>query len=761
MKQFLSTLLLALASFLMPTVMMATDYYVVGNWNEPETLYKLIISGKSAKVSIPAAVFGKNKPATFHVLAIESGTNRWNIKPAAVTAVTLGTAYDCSSYYNTHATHFTLADVKSTGSYTVTLDFSASNNINNSKLTLTYAEGGGGTPTTPADSKAYYLVGKWNNWALKSTTYKLQPVFEKENVYSIYINAPLNVYGDYAVNFVINPGGNTDWEKCLRPTQGSGDFVVDNQDFTDQPVYWGGNKSWLLKENKSPRGNTQNGGSYLFTLDMSDPSHPKWSIKNTPDVRVLYILSSENGWQFSGDYLVDTNIEPNNYNNNFTGLATLKSGMEYKLSAGFKWFGSTTENVAYNALPTTTTQKVEAGGAANVPYNGTTGTYSLEANVLGLNEQGQVVYEGAPRKEVIIRSAKSQQATHVYFKGGSITDYTEMTYDAARKIWYTSGIALDNNAPADFQEKFYNGNGTDITNSSTANDPLGKSTYKAIYVSTYESGTGSPVYKLLQTQKTSCVDGHFIRTYSDYYPRIIPEGLKAYYAESYDAASKTVSLKSIADGVIPAGTGVLLMYDGATEGINFDAINNADGVTTAANLSLEKSEQAGTAPANNYLMHEETDITLGPVTRDGSGTVTHRNYFFAYLKPAGSETKKLGFYRTKQSDGTGRLIRKAYLALPASVQPDASLDGLGYNTAAKVHLSAVASTTMTAAQGVKLLFDGEDLLGGFGGTTGLSTLNAENTSAPSDSGFYNLQGIRISRPAKGIYIHNGKKYVIK
>ena len=68
---------------------------------------------------------------------------------------------------------------------------------------------------------------------------------------------------------------------------------------------------------------------------------------------------------------------------------------------------------------------------------------------------------------------------------------------------------------------------------------------------------------------------------------------------------------------------------------------------------------------------------------------------------------------------------------------------------------------MTAAQGVKLLFDGEDLLGWFGGTTGLSTPNAENTSAPSDSGFYNLQGIRISRPTKGIYIHNGKKYVIK
>ena len=87
MKQFLSTLLLALASFLMPTVMMATDYYVVGNWNEPETLYKLIISGKSAKVSIPAAVFGKNKPATFHVLAIESGTNRWNIKAQPINSV--------------------------------------------------------------------------------------------------------------------------------------------------------------------------------------------------------------------------------------------------------------------------------------------------------------------------------------------------------------------------------------------------------------------------------------------------------------------------------------------------------------------------------------------------------------------------------------------------------------------------------------------------------------------------------------------------
>ena len=34
-------------------------------------------------------------------------------------------------------------------------------------------------------------------------------------------------------------------------------------------------------------------------------------------------------------------------------------------------------------------------------------------------------------------------------------------------------------------------------------------------------------------------------------------------------------------------------------------------------------------------------------------------------------------------------------------------------------------------------------------------------STVSDNSYYNLQGIKVAAPVKGIYIHNGKKVIIK
>ena len=44
-----------------------------------------------------------------------------------------------------------------------------------------------------------------------------------------------------------------------------------------------------------------------------------------------------------------------------------------------------------------------------------------------------------------------------------------------------------------------------------------------------------------------------------------------------------------------------------------------------------------------------------------------------------------------------------------------------------------------------------------GTTTAISTIDAPNADAP----FYDLQGRRVSRPRNGIYIHDGRKVVIK
>lgn len=43
--------------------------------------------------------------------------------------------------------------------------------------------------------------------------------------------------------------------------------------------------------------------------------------------------------------------------------------------------------------------------------------------------------------------------------------------------------------------------------------------------------------------------------------------------------------------------------------------------------------------------------------------------------------------------------------------------------------------------------------------TGIKTLH-DNT-VPTDGYYYNLQGIRVLKPTRGIYIHNGKKILVK
>ena len=43
------------------------------------------------------------------------------------------------------------------------------------------------------------------------------------------------------------------------------------------------------------------------------------------------------------------------------------------------------------------------------------------------------------------------------------------------------------------------------------------------------------------------------------------------------------------------------------------------------------------------------------------------------------------------------------------------------------------------------------------GTTGINV----QSSIQSDNAYYTLQGQRVAKPGKGLYIHNGKKVVIK
>ncbi|MBQ9178967.1 MAG: hypothetical protein IJ140_08315 [Prevotella sp.] len=48
-----------------------------------------------------------------------------------------------------------------------------------------------------------------------------------------------------------------------------------------------------------------------------------------------------------------------------------------------------------------------------------------------------------------------------------------------------------------------------------------------------------------------------------------------------------------------------------------------------------------------------------------------------------------------------------------------------------------------------------------GMTDGIEQMSTESHVNTGDDAWYNMQGQRVEKPVKGIYIHNGKKTVIK
>lgn len=64
------------------------------------------------------------------------------------------------------------------------------------------------------------------------------------------------------------------------------------------------------------------------------------------------------------------------------------------------------------------------------------------------------------------------------------------------------------------------------------------------------------------------------------------------------------------------------------------------------------------------------------------------------------------------------------------------------------------NSSTSPAKGFSIVYDEEDVPAGIDGIT---DFGKDNDNAP----YYNLNGVQISKPTKGVYIHNGKKVIIK
>lgn len=310
--------------------------------------------------------------------------------------------------------------------------------------------------------------------------------------------------------------------------------------------------------------------------------------------------------------------------------------------------------------------------------------------------------------------------------------------------------------------------------------------YKVVYSYTI---TGSASNDVILTY----CNGQFIRTYSNNKAmNPVDDNVKIYEVYRYDKpaeetepgkvdniyAKGTVHLRRL--NYIPANVGVVLI------GVAPAGIYNEN--DQLAFSLLERTEDSEIAPTdsctlwknadtyiqhgdkwNNYLVPTvQADNNLGNAYVDKSGKITYRyfglsNYYrtkyHQSLKDADTQNDYLGFFRLTSNGKSG--ANKAYLSIPANAEVGNGvgatygyIDFNGQLLENKFHDQYEAETPAKFAN-MAMIFD--DLIEG-NETTGIKELETE---VLNDNKYYNLQGIEVAYPVKGIYIHNGKKVIVK
>ena len=283
--------------------------------------------------------------------------------------------------------------------------------------------------------------------------------------------------------------------------------------------------------------------------------------------------------------------------------------------------------------------------------------------------------------------------------------------------------------------------------------------------------------KVIKMPFTYCV-GKFIRTYSNNVAMApVDDNVKVYEAYRYkkpenagDPLSQrmgTVYLRQLK--YIPANMGVVLVgkvpegesfSDYAT--LNFSLMEAPANILEGDNYTAvwtKADEYAGQA-WNNYLKPTVTAINnLGNADTDADGKILHRFFGLAnfhstnYYKQNGTGDDYIGFFRLTQNGKSD--ANKAYLSIPANTVVDGGVGAqFGYIDFNGQFLGNETDLNNQSLAKMAIVFDDED---NGGSTTSITEVKPNSTDG--NASFYTLQGVKVSRPVKGVYIHNGKKFI--
>lgn len=286
--------------------------------------------------------------------------------------------------------------------------------------------------------------------------------------------------------------------------------------------------------------------------------------------------------------------------------------------------------------------------------------------------------------------------------------------------------------------------------------------------------SGTKVIKILFTR---CV-GKFIRTYSNNVAMApVDDNVKMYEAYRYEKTENakdpqsqgTVYLRQLK--YIPANMGVVLVGKQPAEGIFKDGDKLDFSLMEApADILVEgdnytavwtKADDYVNDEWNNYLKPTVTaNDNLGNADTDADGKILHRFFGLAnfhstkYYKENQTGDDYIGFFRLTPNGKSG--ANKAYLSIPANTVVDGGAGAkFGYIDFNGQFLgNETDDPNNPSLAKMAIVFDDED----DGGSTTTVT-EVKPNSKDGDASFYTLQGVKVSRPVKGVYIHNGKKFI--
>ena len=278
----------------------------------------------------------------------------------------------------------------------------------------------------------------------------------------------------------------------------------------------------------------------------------------------------------------------------------------------------------------------------------------------------------------------------------------------------------------------------------------------------------------------------FIRTYSNDKP-MNPDNdnVKIYEVYRYVPPKQvdniytqgTIHLRQL--NYVPAKVGVVLIGEVPADGNTYhDADKLAFSLLERTEESVEPGGDyrkvwtkgteyiANNDQWNNYLVPTVTAVNdLGNAKVDESGKVIYRyfglgNYYrtnyHQSLGNADTQPDYIGFFRFTADGKSG--ANKAYLSIPANAEVGdavgATYGYIDYNGQLLGNKYDDGTLPESLAK-IALVFD--DLVDG-NEVTGIKELEAENLN---NDKYYNLQGIEVAHPVKGVYIHNGKKVIVK